>query len=161
MGNIKMKFINSLALIIISLINLAFSKKFKSKTRDTEKVWNTIFLCKDVKLTGSVISALCEMQGDRADRHTSANLQHCIGNNDGHLTKGADFFNSCSDCYIFGTDLKCQCQRRSGRKRKTVIDLWKVIQNKGGIFHGAYGTDCNPHATFSEPIYRKLKARKN
>merc|ERR1712032_1647226 len=158
MGNIKMKFINSLALIIISLINLAFSKKFKSKTRDTEKVWNRIFLCKDVKLTGSVISALCEMQGDRADRHTSANLQHCIGNNDGHLTGGADFFNSCSDCNIRGTDLECVCiprDGRYGRERNTNIDLWKVIQNKGGVFHGAWGTRCNPHATFSEPIYRK------
>ena len=137
-----MKFITSLALIIIASVNLANSKRVHTKTKS-----NFGSTCNKVKLAGTNLSAVCERR-DKTWMKTSVNLSSCVTNNNGQLKRGGAYDRSCRSCKLSGTTLSCQCKNMRGSWKNSAFNLNTFIGNTDGSFAG-----CG-HAT-STPIPAK------
>ena len=131
-----MKFVNSLALIIIASVNLALSKRANTKSAFAQT-------CKKIKLQGTNLSAECEKM-DRTWMHTSVNLSTCVTNNNGQLMKGGAYDRSCNSCKLVGTKLSCNCKKMNGRRIATSFDLNTFIANHDGGFGGCGYATTSP-----------------
>merc|ERR1719353_2101291 len=125
-----MKFINSLALIIVASINLAFSRRVHSKTSSA-----FMSTCRKVKLSGSNLSAECE-RNNKSWMKTSVDLSTCVTNNNGNLQKGGAYDRSCSGCKLESSSLSCKYKNKRGSNKSTKFDLNTFIANKDGVFYG-------------------------
>merc|ERR1712160_41422 len=126
MGNIIMKFITSLALVIIASVNLALAKRAK-----TGNV--SLTFCKNYKLSGSRLSAQC-LARDQSFMNASVNLSNCVTNNNGNLERGGAYDRSCNSCSFSDTSLKCSCKRRNGNRHTTTTDHDRFMTNNNGKF---------------------------
>merc|ERR1711957_161839 len=132
MGNIIMKFITSLALVIIASVNLALAKRAK-----TGNV--SLTFCKNYKLSGSRLSAQC-LARDQSFMNTSVNLSNCVTNNNGNLERGGAYDRSCNSC----TTLKCSCKRRNGQRHTSNVDLDRFMTNNNGKFKNCGSATSSP-----------------
>ena len=132
-----MKFIIKLSLIIIATVNLALSKRSKTKS-------DFISTCRAVVLKGSNLSAECK-RIDQSWMKTSVDLSSCVTNTYGKLKLGAAYDHSCYDCKLVGTaTLNCNCKSLGYKKKNSSIDLNTFIANHDGTFSGCKTATSSP-----------------
>lgn len=141
-----MKFITSLALVIIASVNLALAKRAKTGNI-------SLTSCKNYKLSGSRISAQCPAR-DKSFINTSVNLSNCVTNNNGNLQRGGAYDRSCDSCSFSGTTLKCRCKRMNGQHHQTNVNLDGFMTNNNGTFK-------NCGTATSSPVPKDNSAEKN
>jgi hypothetical protein len=97
--------------IFILFVTIALS--IASKLKDGQNM-NALRTCFNERLEGSFLSATCKRINDNTMQNTSVNLNTCLGNINGRLSRGRDFLSSCRDCRLGDDTIYCECKRRDG-----------------------------------------------
>src|SRR5690242_19726186 len=89
--------------------------------------------CNKIRLEGNTLNASCRMSNGRF-MPTSANLDSCVSNNDGNLTRGNNFSQTCRNCSIRNSVqyLACLCKKRDGSEINSTIRIADFVTNTDG-----------------------------
>lgn len=117
-------------LIAFTLSSLNMAVRLKTK-----------IICKDEKLEGSLLKATCiNSMGEY--KETEISLDECIANFNGKMLwtdNPIGFYSeSCSDCTLTLTILKCKCKKIDDSLNETQVDITEGIFNNNGTLKCMY-----------------------
>jgi hypothetical protein len=93
---------------------------------------DAMFTCNNPRLKASFLSATCKRINGNM-QYTSVDLNNCLGNIDGTLTKNRDFLLSCKNCILRDETISCDCKRRDGTWKSSSIEINSFVGNDNGI----------------------------
>jgi hypothetical protein len=117
--------------LTIFIFFAAIALSIASKLKYGQNI-NAMLTCKNERLVGSTLSAKCKRMNDSM-QNTSVDLNICLGNIDGTLTKNRDFLLSCKNCRLSDETLFCDCKRRDGSWNSSSIEINSFVGNDNGI----------------------------
>ncbi len=116
-------------IVTLMLISSSNSKSLKTKTSATFSIEG----CNDFTLSGTTIVGSCFKNLEGTDSRTinrvRFDLNKCVGNNEGRLSSGSNFSNTCYNCSIKNRSFTCMCRNSRGGNMPNTVDLSNVIRN--------------------------------